>query len=108
MIRDALEESRERLVALTLLLQSATRQRPLTQETIVSEMLIDEYPVRASGPRKVRAYQGGESAIRQKFERDKAKIRELGMQIETVVQVRLARPVDPVGETHDPAPARLA
>ncbi len=85
-IRDALEESRERLVALTLLLQSATRQRPLTQETIVSELLIDEYPVKASGPRKVRAYQGSDSAIRQKFERDKAKIRELGMQIETVVQ----------------------
>ncbi len=85
MIRNALEESRERLVALALLLQSATRQRPLTQETIVSELLIDEYPVKTSGPRKVRAYQGGETAIRQKFERDKAKIRELGMQIETVV-----------------------
>ncbi len=83
-IRNGLEESRERLVALTLLLQSASRQRPLTQETIVSELMIDEYPVRASGPRKIRAYQGGETAIRQKFERDKAKIRELGMQIETL------------------------
>lgn len=84
MIRNALEESRERLVALALLLQSATSQRPLTQETIVSELIIDEYPAKASGPHKVRAYQGGETAIRQKFERDKAKIRELGMQIETV------------------------
>lgn len=85
MIRNAVEESRERLVALALLLQSATQQRPLTQETIVSELLIDEYPVKSSGPRKVRAYQGGDVATRQKFERDKAKIRELGMQIETVV-----------------------
>ncbi len=83
-IRDGLEESRERLVALTLLLQRATRQRPLTQESIVEELLIDEYPV-AKRPRKARAYRGSDTAVRQKFERDKAKIRDLGFQIDTVV-----------------------
>ena len=83
-IRDGVEESRERLVALTLLLQRATRQRPLTQETIVAELLIDEYPIDKKAPRRVRAYRGSDTAVRQKFERDKAKIRELGFQIDTV------------------------
>ena len=82
-IRVGVEESRERLVALTLLLQRATRQRPLTQEAIVAELLIDEYPVDKKAPRRVRAYRGSETAVRQKFERDKAKVRELGIQIET-------------------------
>ena len=79
----AAEESRERLVALVLLLQSATRHAPLTQETIVRELLVDDDPT-AKRVRKVRAYQGSDGAVRQKFERDKAKIRELGFQIDTV------------------------
>jgi predicted DNA-binding transcriptional regulator YafY len=78
----AAEESRERLVALVLLLQSATRQAPLTQETIVRELLVDDDPS-AKRVRKVPAYQGSDAAVRQKFERDKAKIRDLGFQIET-------------------------
>ncbi len=82
-VRSGVEESRERLVALTLLLQSASRTRPLSQETIVNELLIDEYPQRGRVPRKVHAYEGAPVAVRQKFERDKARIRELGWQIET-------------------------
>jgi proteasome accessory factor C len=83
--RNAAEESRERLIALVLLLQSASRQRPLTQESIVRELKVDEYPVTGRGPRKIRAYEGNDGAVRQKFERDKARIRELGFQIETAV-----------------------
>jgi proteasome accessory factor C len=79
----AAEESRERLVALVLLLQSASRHAPLTQETIVRELLVDDDPS-AKRVRKVPAYQGSDAAVRQKFERDKAKIRELGFQIDTV------------------------
>ena len=82
--RNAAEESRERLIALVLLLQTATKNAPLTQETIVDELQVDEYPVSAKGPRKTRAYEGNVGAVRQKFERDKAKIRELGFQIDTV------------------------
>ena len=84
-IRSAVETSRERLVALTLLLQSATGSVPINQERILRELTVDEYPISAKGPRKVRAYEGSEGAVRQKFERDKARIRELGFQIETVV-----------------------
>ena len=83
-VRSSVEESRERLVALTLLLQSASRERPLSQETIVTELLIDEYPQRGRSPRKVHAYEGSPVAVRQKFERDKVRIRELGWQIETI------------------------
>jgi len=83
--RNAAEESRERLIALVLLLQTASKGSPLTQETIVHELQVDEYPVSAKGPRKVRAYEGSDGAVRQKFERDKAKIRELGLQIDTVM-----------------------
>lgn len=79
----ASEESRERLVALVLLLQSATRQTPLTQEAIVRELLVDD-DASAKRVHKVPAYQGSDGAVRQKFERDKAKIRELGFQIDTV------------------------
>ena len=78
----AAEASRERLVALVLLLQSATRQSSLSQEAIVRELMVDD--VSDKVVRKVPAYQGNDSAIRQKFERDKAKIRELGFQIDTV------------------------
>jgi proteasome accessory factor C len=78
------DQSRERLVALVLLLQNAPKSEPLTQEVIVRELMVDEYPVSAKGPRKVRAYDGNETAIRQKFERDKARIRDLGFHIDTV------------------------
>jgi proteasome accessory factor C len=92
------DQSRERLVALVLLLQNAPATEPLTQEVIVRELMIDEYPVSAKGPRKIRAYQGNETAIRQKFERDKARIRELGFAIDT-----LALPDGGVGYRIDPA-----
>ncbi|HEY5120580.1 MAG TPA: WYL domain-containing protein, partial [Acidimicrobiales bacterium] len=91
------DQSRERLVALVLLLQSAPRSEPLTQDVIVRELMVDEYPASAKGPRKVRAYEGNDTAIRQKFERDKARIRDLGFHIDTV-------PVgDSVGYRIDPA-----
>jgi predicted DNA-binding transcriptional regulator YafY len=82
-IRGGVEQSRERLVALVLLLQRAWQYGALTQDQIVRELKIDEYPVSAKGPRKVLAYEGYEGAVRQKFERDKARIRELGFEIET-------------------------
>lgn len=78
------DQSRERLVALVLLLQSASAHAPLTQEVIVRELMVDEYPVSAKGPRKVRAYEGNDAAVRQKFERDKARIRDLGFHIDTI------------------------
>jgi proteasome accessory factor C len=83
-IRGGVEQSRERLVALVLLLQRAWQYGPITQEEILRDLKIDEYPVAANGPRKIRAYEGAESTVRQKFERDKARIRELGFEIETV------------------------
>ena len=82
-VRNGVEESRERLIALTLLLQTATKQQPLTQQAIVRDLRIDEYPAQAKNPRKVLAYEGNDGAVRQKFERDKARIRDLGFQIET-------------------------
>ena len=82
-IRGGVEQSRERLIALVLLLQRAWQYGSLTQEEIVRELKIDEFPVSAKGPRKVPAYEGNEGAVRQKFERDKARIRELGFEIET-------------------------
>ncbi len=84
MANQAVEESRERLVALTLVLQNASASHPLTQETIVRELMVDEFPASSKGPRKVRAYTGSPGAVRQKFERDKARVRDLGWQIETV------------------------
>ena len=84
-IRGGIEQSRERLVALILLLQRAWSDgRPLTQEEIIRELKVDEYPASSKGPKKVRAYEGNEGAVRQKFERDKARIRDLGFDIETV------------------------
>ncbi len=82
-IRGGVEQSRERLIALVLLLQRAWQYGSLTQEEIVRELKIDEFPVSAKGPRKIPAYEGNEGAVRQKFERDKARIRELGFEIET-------------------------
>lgn len=83
-LRGGVEQSRERLVALVLLLQRAWRHGSLTQEQIVRELKIDEFPMSSKGPRKVLAYVGNEGAVRQKFERDKARIRELGFEIDTV------------------------
>jgi proteasome accessory factor C len=98
-IRGGVEQSRERLVALVLLLQRAwTDRKPLTQEEIVRDLKIDEYPVSSKGPKKVRAYEGNEGAVRQKFERDKARIRELGFEIETVTLAD-----DSIGYRIDPA-----
>ena len=82
-IRGAVEQSRERLIALVLLLERAWQYGALTQDQIVRDLRIDEYPVSAKGPRKVLAYEGNEGAVRQKFERDKVRIRELGFEIET-------------------------
>jgi proteasome accessory factor C len=84
-------------VALVLLLQSAARSEPLTQEVIVRELMVDEYPLSAKGPRKVRAYEGNDTAVRQKFERDKARIRDLGFHIDTLALG------DGVGYRIDPA-----
>ncbi len=57
-IRGGVEQSRERLVALVLLLQRAWEYGALTQEEILRELTIDEYPVAAKGPRKIPAYEG--------------------------------------------------
>ena len=83
-IRGGVEQSRERLVALVLLLQRAWQYGALTQEEILRDLKIDAYPVSAKGPRKIRAYEGSDSTVRQKFERDKARIRDLGFEIVTV------------------------
>ncbi len=80
------EQSRERLVALLLLLQRAhVEGKPLTQDEIIRQLKIDEYPVTSKNPKKVLAYEGSDVAVRQKFERDKKAIREYGFDIETVV-----------------------
>jgi len=95
------EQSRERIIALLLLLERAfTEHKPLTQEEILRDLKIDEYPVASKGPKKVRAYEGSDTAVRQKFERDKARIREFGFEVETVVL-----PDDTVGYQVDPASA---
>jgi proteasome accessory factor C len=83
-IRGGVEQSRERLVALVLLLQRAWEYGALTQDQILRELTIDEYPVSTKGPRKIPAYEGADATVRQKFERDKARIRDLGFEIETV------------------------
>jgi predicted DNA-binding transcriptional regulator YafY len=85
-IRGGVEQSRERLIALVLLLQRAWQYGAISQDEIVRELKIDEFPVSAKGPRKIPAYEGNDGAVRQKFERDKARIRELGFEIETVSQ----------------------
>ena len=78
------DQSRERLIALVLLLQSVFPDSSLSQDEIVRNLQIDAYPESAKGPEKVRAYQGADTAVRQKFERDKSRIRDLGFEIETV------------------------
>ncbi len=78
------DQSRERLIALVLLLQSVFPEATLSQDEIVRNLEIDAYPESAKGPQKVRAYQGSDTAVRQKFERDKVRIRELGFEIDTL------------------------
>jgi len=86
-------------VALVLLLQRAwSEDRPLTQDEIIRDLRVDEFPVSSKGPKKIHAYEGNDGAVRQKFERDKARIRELGFDIETV-----PLPGDAVGYRIDPA-----
>lgn len=97
--RAGAEPSRERIVALVLLLQRAfTDHRALTQEEIVRDLKVDEYPATSTAPKKMLAYAGNEAAVRQKFERDKSRIRDLGFQIETVT-----RPDDLIGYQIDPS-----
>lgn len=87
MAKNGMEPNRERLVALVLLLQWAYTHGPLTQDEIIRELKITQYPIQ-KGHSKVPAYEGAESAVRQMFERDKRAIRELGFQIETVANSR--------------------
>ena len=46
-LRGAVEQSRERLIALVLLLERAWQYGALTQDQIVRDLKIDEYPVSA-------------------------------------------------------------
>jgi proteasome accessory factor C len=83
-IRGGTEESRERKIALFwTLVRAFENNSPLSQEEIVNSLLIDEYPVTGKVPKRKRAYDGNENAHRQKFERDKAAIRDLGFEITT-------------------------
>jgi predicted DNA-binding transcriptional regulator YafY len=82
--RASTEESRERKVALFwTLCQAHETRRPITQQEIVENLMIDELPVMTKVPRRKRAYDGNDNAHRQKFERDKAAIRDLGFEILT-------------------------
>jgi len=99
--RGGQEQSRERIVALCLLLQRAFKtSKPITQEEILRELTIDEYPVTSVRPKKVKAYEGTDVAVRGKFERDKKAIREQGFEILTVEM-----PSGGVGYQVDPASA---
>ena len=83
-VRGSTEESRERKIALfwTLVL-AFENSRPITQDEIVKTLMVDEYPVTTRVPRRKLAYEGNDNAFRQKFERDKAAIRDLGYEIST-------------------------
>ncbi len=75
------DAARERVASLTLLLMAAHDSgRPLTQDEIVDRLEVDDP---ASG-RRVAAYQGSDIAIRQKFERDKAQIRDNGLRLSSL------------------------
>jgi predicted DNA-binding transcriptional regulator YafY len=82
--RGDVEQSRERQAALLFALESATKSRPLTLETIIDSLKVDEYPAVKGRQRKVPAYEGSPEAIRQKFERDKDAIRSQGIEIQRV------------------------
>lgn len=83
-LRSGTEESRERKIALFWTLVRAHENRaPMTQDEIVKCLMIDEFPVTTKVPKRKLAYDGNENAHRQKFERDKAAIRDLGFEITT-------------------------
>ena len=75
------DQKRDRLMALVLLLQNATKDSPLTQDEIIRDLTIDD----PKSNRLIKAYEGDRLATRQKFERDKKDIRSNGIQIETKV-----------------------
>ncbi len=82
--RAGTEESRERKIALfwTLVRAFETGQ-PITQQEIISSLRIDDVTSHKRIPPRKLAYDGNENAHRQKFERDKAAIRDLGFEIST-------------------------
>ncbi len=83
-IRSGTEESRERKIALFwTLVRAFENGTPITQEEIVNSLMIDVYPVADRVPKRKLAYEGNDNAHRQKFERDKAAIRDLGFEITT-------------------------
>ena len=79
------EEKRERLLALFFnLVQAGDEKKGLTRETIVKDLKVDDAAALRKGKtRKKLAYDGDETATRQKFERDKSDIRDLGITIST-------------------------
>jgi hypothetical protein len=78
------EEARERKIALFwTLVQSFERRSPISQEEIISTLKIDDLRAAGTAPRKKLAYVGAADAVRQKFERDKAAIRDMGFEIST-------------------------
>jgi len=80
--RGASEESRERKIVLFHTLVEAYRAHtPLTQEEILDSLTIDDYSRGTRNPGKKLAYDGNQTARRQKFERDKSDIRDLGIRI---------------------------
>jgi len=84
-LRAATEESRERKIALFwTLVHAKTTGQPITQDEIVARLMIDDLSSTGKIPRRKRAYDGNDNATRQKFERDKAAIRDLGFDITTV------------------------
>src|SRR3974390_2187342 len=83
--RVSAEEMRERKIALFwTLVRAHETGRPITQQEIVESLTIDDLPAKTKIPKKKRAYDGQDNAFRQKFERDKAAIRDLGFEILTV------------------------
>ncbi len=83
-MRSGTEESRERKIALFLTLVRAFENgTPITQEEIVASLTIDDFESTGKVPKKKLAYDGNDNAYRQKFERDKAAIRDLGFEILT-------------------------
>ena len=75
------DPKRDRLMALVLLLQNATKDKPLTQDEIIRDLTIDD----PKSNKLMKAYEGDRLAVRQKFERDKKDIRSNGIQVETSV-----------------------
>ena len=84
-LRAATEESRDRKISLFwTLVHAKTSGQPITQDEIVARLMIDDLSSEGKIPRRKRAYDGNDNATRQKFERDKAAIRDLGFEITTV------------------------